>query len=192
MPDEELLRAQTYALLARLLAEPPGGDLLDAVAAVAGDASPLGAAFAGLADAARRATPAAVAGEHMVLFVGVGGSEMTPYGSYYLTGFLNEKPLADLRADMARLGIARADEVKDPEDHIAALCEMMAGLITGTFAAPADLETQRAFYERHIGSWAPRFFVDLEAAPSAAFYRAVGTVGRRFLEVEGQAFAMTA
>ncbi|WP_029007821.1 TorD/DmsD family molecular chaperone [Azospirillum halopraeferens] len=192
LPDEDLLRARTYALLARLLAQPPGHDLLSALAAMDGDGSPLGEAFRGLADAARSASPEAVVEEHMVLFIGVGGSELTPYASYYLTGFLNEKPLADLRGDMARLGIARADDVRDPEDHIAALCEMMSGLIFGAFDAPATLDGQRAFYDRHIAPWASRFFADLETSPSAAFYRAVGTLGRRFLEVEGQAFAMAA
>ena len=192
LPDEEVLRAQTYALLARLLARPADGGMLSALASMEGDQTPLGAAFSALAAAARTAGPQTVADEHMVLFIGVGGSELTPYASYYLTGFLNEKPLAELRDDMARLGIARADDVRDPEDHIAALCEMMAGLITGAFDAPVGLDLQRAFFDRHIAPWAPRFFADLETAPSAAFYRAVGTLGRRFLEVEGQAFAMAA
>lgn len=188
LPAEELLRAHIYALLARLLAQPPGGDLLSAVAVIESDEGAFGLALRNLADAARAADPADVADEHTTLFIGVGGSELTPYASFYLTGFLNEKPLAELRGDMARLGIARADELKEPEDHIAALCEMMAGLITGAFGAPVPLAEQRRFFDRHVRSWAARFFADLETTPSARFYRAVGGVGQRFLEVEAQAF----
>jgi len=192
LPAEELLRAQLYALLARLLARPPGVEFLSAVAQAQGDDSPFGQALDGLAASARAADAGAVEDEFNVLFIGVGGGVLSPYASYYLTGFLHEKPLAELRGDMARLGIARADDVKEPEDHIAALCEMMAGLITGAFGEPADLAEQRRFFDRHVGSWAGRFFTDLETTPSAAFYRAVGTVGLRFLEVEAKAFEMAA
>ncbi len=186
------MRAQVYGLLARLLAGPPGAADLAALADVKGDRSPLGEALDAVAAAARAAEPKALVREYNALFIGVSGGELTPYGSWYLTGFLNEKPLAELRGDMARLAIARADDVREPEDHIASLCEMMAGLITGAFGAPLDLAGQRRFYDRHIGCWAPRFFADLEAAESAVFYRPVGTFGRRFLEVEGQAFDLAA
>ena len=190
LPDEEILRAQAYGLLAGLLSRAPDADALTALAAIDGDDSPLGTAYTDLGTAAREATPRGVADEFAALFIGVGGGELTPFGSYYRTGFLHEKPLAELRGDMARLGIARADDVKESEDHIAALCEMMSGLITGAFDAPASLTEQRAFFDRHIASWAPRFFADLEASPTAVFYRAVGTLGRRFLEIESQAFAL--
>lgn len=194
--EEELLRAQVYGLLARLLARAPDAAFLAALGELAGEGGDFGAALDQLAGAARDSDPAAVEEEFTTLFIGVGGSERTPYGSFYLTGFLNEKPLAELRADMARLGIARADDVSEPEDHIAALCEMMAGLITGAFA-PEDgdtvgLDAQRAFFDRHIGSWAGRFFADLETSPSARFYRAVGAVGRSFLAVEARAFDLAA
>ncbi|HYF87936.1 TorD/DmsD family molecular chaperone [Azospirillum sp.] len=194
--EEELLRAQVYALLARLLSRAPDADFLAALAGVAGEGGEFGAALDQLAEAARGSDPAAVEEEFTTLFIGVGGSERTPYGSYYLTGFLNEKPLAELRVDMARLGIARADGVREPEDHIAALCEMMAGLIGGEFApeegGTVGLEAQRAFFDRHVGSWAGRFFADLETSPSARFYRAVGAVGRSFLAVEARAFDLAA
>ncbi|AWK87974.1 molecular chaperone TorD [Azospirillum thermophilum] len=194
------MRAQVYALLARLLAAAPDGDFLSALGAMRGNDSPFGAAIERLAAAARAADPAAVADEFAVLFVGVAGSERTPYASYYLTGFLNEKPLAELRDDMARFGIARADGVTESEDHIASLFEMMSGLITGAFAeddgdgedGPLDIAGQKAFYDRHIGSWAGRFFADLETSPSAGFYRAVAGVGQCFLAVEAQAFDLAA
>nr|WP_246512817.1 molecular chaperone TorD family protein [Azospirillum picis] len=187
------MRAQIYTLLARLLARAPDAGLLAALGGLAGEGGEFGTALDRLAEAARGSDPAAVEDEFTTLFIGVGGSERTPYGSYYLTGFLNEKPLADLRADMARLGIARADTVTEPEDHIAALCEMMAGLIGGEFGDGAvGLDGQRAFYDRHVGSWAGRFFADLETSPSARFYRAVGAVGRAFLAVEARAFDLAA
>ncbi|HYH17547.1 MAG TPA: molecular chaperone TorD family protein [Azospirillum sp.] len=194
--EEEVLRANAYALLAALLTAPPSADLLQALAVLDGgvdaEEGPMGAAFATLATAARAADPADAADEYGALFIGVGGGELSPYGSYYKTGFLNEKPLAELRADMARLGIARADDVREPEDHIAALCEMMAGLITGAFDAEASLDEQHAFFERHVAGWAERFFTDLEAAQSARFYRAVGALGRTFFAVERQAFDLAA
>jgi TorA maturation chaperone TorD len=105
---------------------------------------------------------------------------------------LNEKPLARLRQEMARLGIERADGVAEPEDHIGSVCEIMAGLIRGDFGSPMPVAEQAAFFERHIGSWAGQFFKDLETAKSATFYRPVGALGRVFLEIETTAFEMAA
>ncbi len=103
-----------------------------------------------------------------------------------------EKPLAKLRGDMARLGIAAAEEFKEPEDHIGIVCEMMHGLITGAFGAPADVATQKEFFDAHIRPWATRFFKDLEASKSTVLYMPVGTVGRVFMAIEAEAFAMGA
>ncbi len=196
LAEEELLRARLYGLLARLLRAPPDADLLAGLSAIRGDGGPFGDALDRLASAARDDDATSVAAEHTILFIGVGGSERLPYASYYLTGFMNEKPLAELRDDMARLGIARADGVSEPEDHLAALFEMMAGLIGGAFGlsdgGPVGLAEQRRFYDRHIGSWAGRFFADLQTSPSARFYRAVGAVGEQFLAVEGRAFDLAA
>lgn len=190
--EEDKLRAQWYALLARLLSAAPDLATLEAVRGLEGDQTEIGRGIAALAAAARGVTPSAVEEEYFNLFIGIGQGELLPYGSYYLTGFLHEKPLARLRIDMDRLGIARADEVKEPEDHIASLCEMMSGLITGEFGAPIDLVEQRRFFDQHIGCWAPRFFEDLEAAKSAAFYMPVGTIGRVFMAIEAQGFEMAA
>ncbi|HYB55956.1 MAG TPA: molecular chaperone TorD family protein [Alphaproteobacteria bacterium] len=192
--EEDALRVQAYGLLARLLAEPPSAEFITRVAALEGDASAFGLALNELAAAARDASAEALAEEYHALFIGLAGGELTPYGSYYLTGFLFEKPLAELRADLARLGIVRQEQrTKDPEDHIAMLCEAMAGLIAGAFGeGPAALAEQRAFFDRHLGSWARQFFADLEAAEAARFYRPVGKIGRHFMEIERQAFAMAA
>jgi TorA maturation chaperone TorD len=190
--EEDRLRASWYSLLARLLAAPADDEVLAVLRGLGDDDTELGAALRALRAAAGATSPGTLDQEFFDLFVGVGQGELVPYGSYYLTGFLHEKPLARLREDMAALGIARSEGVSESEDHIAALCDMMAGLITGAFGAPADLATQRKFFDDHIGCWAPRFFENLEAASSAAFYMPVGTLGRLFMAVESQAFEMAA
>lgn len=187
---DELIRAQIYRLLARFLAAPPDQTLLQATASLVGDGSEFGQAIGLLADAADAASPQPAGEEFHDLFIGVTRGELLPYGSYYLTGFLHEKPLASLRGDLARLGIARADHVKEPEDHIAALCEVMAGLIDGSFGPAMDLAAQRAFFEAHLAPWAAKFFDDLRNARAARLYAALAVVGRKFIDIETAAFAM--
>jgi TorA maturation chaperone TorD len=189
---EDKLRAHHYRLLARFLAAPPDASLLELASGFEGDASDYGQGLAVLAARAREVTPAAAAREYQELFIGIGRGELLPYASYYLTGFLNERPLAKLRGDMGRLGIARADEVKEPEDHIAALCEMMAGLITGAFGAPLALREQHAFFHAHLAPWAGHFFEDLETAEAARLYVPIGTLGRLFVGIETTALEMEA
>ena len=111
-------------------------------------------------------------------------------GSYYLTGFLHERPLARLREDLGRIGIARADGVVEPEDHAGILCEIMSGLVSRRLAAPPD--SDRLIFDKHMAPWIGRFFVDLENAEAADFYRQVGTLGRVFTGIETEAFAMPA
>ena len=191
--EEEALRAHWYALLARLLASEPDEDALAYCRALDGDrTTELGKAVATLASAAKATNTEALREEYFNLFIGVGQGELLPFGSYYISGFLNEKPLARLRADMGALGIARAEDVSEPEDHIAALCEIMLGLIIGAFGAPASLETQKEFFHKHVASWAPRFFEDLQGAPSAMFYMPVGKIGQLFMAIETEAFDMAA
>ena len=187
---EDRLRAEQYQLLAALLVRAPDQATLTALSGLSGDETEFGRALRGLGEAAGLADPAAVDREYHDLFIGLGRGELIPYASYYLTGFLNEKPLAKLRVDMSRLGIARADDVKEPEDHIGALCEMMAGLILGWFRPPLDIIGQKAFFDAHLRAWAPRFFEDLEAARNARLYRPVGTLGRLFIGIEQTAFDM--
>lgn len=181
-------RAQEYMLLAALLTRPPTQALLDHLAALKGDASPLGMAHLALADAAR-ATDATEAGEEFFkLLIGVGRGEVLAYGSFYLTGFLHERPLAKVREDLARLGIERKDGVYEPEDHLGALLEVMAGLITNSFdteAADAD-----RFFTRHIQPWAGRVFCDIAVAPSAKLYKAVALLGQTWIEIEGEAMRL--
>ena len=190
--EEERLRADLYDFLAALLARPPDRALLDRSAALAGDDSELGRAVHALSRIASATTEKAAESEYTALFIGVGRGELLPYASYYLTGFLNEKPLAALRNDMAGLGMQRAFAVYEPEDHIASLMEMMAGMILGRFGEPASLEETRRFFNRHIAPWAGHFFTDLEGARNSVFYAPVGSAGRAFMEIEREAFRMTA
>jgi TorA maturation chaperone TorD len=186
----ELLRGQEYALLAVLLGRAPNADLLSRLTRLRGDATPLGIAHMGLAEAAAAADTDAVAREFFALFIGLGRGELLPYASYYLTGFLHERPLARVREDMGAFGIARSAEIPEPEDHLAILCDSMAGIIGGKFAAPDGAD--RRFFDRHLKPWAARFFADLESAKEAVFYRAVGTLGRVFMDIEDEAFAFDA
>ncbi|MCG6883486.1 MAG: molecular chaperone TorD family protein [Silicimonas sp.] len=190
--EEDLLRAGLYSTLATLLSAPPAEDTLRTVAALSGDASDLGEGISALATVARGTAEAAVKREYDALFIGLGRGELLPYASFYLTGFLNEKPLARLRGHMAELGIERNPDVKEPEDHIATLCDMMAGLIRGTFGTPLSVEDQHAFFNTHVATWAPHFFKDLEAAKGSVFYAPVGKIGRAFMEIEIEAFRMEA
>jgi len=181
-------RAREYALLATLLARVPDAALLARLATLRGDATPLGLAHAALAEAADRMTAQRIEREFFDLFIGIGRGELLPYGSYYLTGFLQERPLARLREDLGRLGIARADGNREPEDHAAILCEIMAGIIGGQFPTPAG--SDRELFDKHLAPWIGRFFADLERAEAADLYRSVGTLGRVFIGIESEAFAL--
>lgn len=179
-------RAQEYALLAALLSSPPSLVLLEQIAQLNGDTTPLGRVHATLAEAASVAVASEIESEYFNLFVGLGRGELLPYASYYLTGFLNERPLSRLRDDLAALGIERVENNVEPEDHAATLCEIMAGLAASRFPVPA--EAQRVFFERHVSCWMGRLFADMEKAENARFYRSVGALGRVFLEIESEAF----
>jgi TorA maturation chaperone TorD len=181
-------RAQEYALLSTLLVRAPDAMLLKRLAGLRGDPTPLGVAHAALAQAASEVTVERAEREFFDLFIGLGRGELLPYGSYYLTGFLHERPLARLRADLAPLGIERAEGNSEPEDHAATLCEIMAGLVSGRLPAPPGADQQ--IFERHLTPWIGRFFADLEQAEAARLYRRVGTLGRTFMEIETEAFAL--
>lgn len=188
--DEDRLRADLYNFIGLILSAPPDDMLLAQTASLSGDDSPLGQAIATLSKMAKLTKPASVESEFNKLFIGLGRGELLPYGSYYLTGFLNEKPLATLRRDMSSRGLARAETVFEPEDNIASLMEMMGALIVGRFGKPASLADQKSFFSAHIAPWAGHFFADLEGAKNSVFYAPVGSVGRAFMEIETEAFRM--
>jgi TorA maturation chaperone TorD len=185
---DEPPRINAWSLLGRLLAGPPREDVLELLSSVdsaeIGGDNLLAAAWEMLAKAASKTSPAELEDEYQDLFIGVGRGELMPYGSWYLTGFLMEQPLARLRGELATLGFARREGVVEPEDHAAALCDVMAMISSGEGAAP--IEVQSGFFARHIAPWMGRFFRDMQQAPSARFYRAVGQLGEQFVALEGQ------
>lgn len=188
--DEQRYRASAFALLAALLREPPDQPLLDHLISLSpsGDSETdaLSMAMAALADAARQSDPAHLEDEYHELFIGLGRGEIVPYGSWYLTGFLMEQPLSDLRDDLARLGFAKNDEISEPEDHAAAIFEVFSVMI----ADAVSLTEQQKFFETHMLPWIGRFFVDLGKAKSAQFYQAVAQFGAAYNELEKQYLSM--
>ena len=186
--EVDAARAQEYALLASLLLRAPDAGLLSRLSELRGEASPLGLAHVALADAADRVRVDSVEREFFALFIGMGRGEVMPYGSYYLTGFLHERPLARLREDLSTIGVARAEDVAEPEDHAGILCEIMAGLCSGALPAPEG--SDRVIFEKHMAPWIGRFFADIERAEAADFYRSVGLLGRTLIALETEAFAL--
>ena len=187
--DDDAVRANTYSLLGALLAAPARREHFDLLANIdilstdGPSVDDLGAAWSDLGRAAEHADVDAVDDEYHALFIGVGRGELIPYCSWYLTGFVMDKPLAVLRADLAALGFERRDDVKEPEDHAAALLETMALLAA---SAEHGVDVQRWFFDRHVATWMGTFFADLQSAESARFYRAVGRFGDRFMKFEMQ------
>lgn len=181
--SEQAHRAGLYNLLGALLRDYPSPATLDYTAALGAKNAvgpELEIAISMLGLAARHSSVDAVRDEYHALFIGLGRGELVPYGSWYQTGFLMEKPLSILRADLARLGIERDPQVREPEDHIAALCEVMAILITD--GRPTLV--QREFFETHLGNWGGAFFGDLAIADQACFYKSVARLGRAFIDLE--------
>lgn len=183
LEQEQQYRASAYGMLAALLRAVPDAALLDQVAKFTdieegGDEMTLSMSLLGLA--AEKCPAESVNDEYHALFIGIGRGELVPYGSFYLTGFLMEKPLGDLRDDLDRLGFERDAEVHEPEDHIAALCEVMAMLIQ----EGSSTDTQRSFFDQHIDTWFERFFADMSAANNAVFFKAVARFGAAFIEIE--------
>jgi TorA maturation chaperone TorD len=139
---------------------------------------------------ARSLPDGAIAQEFDALFGGIGKPEVYLYGSHFLSGFLNEKPLARLRTDLAALGLARDDAMSETEDHVACLCEVMRYLIAGDDVAVANLTRQRAFFSQHLQPWVARMCGDIEQHPRARFYSALAGLTRAFMDVEAQGFDM--
>jgi len=192
-PDqgEETARADLYGLLATLYSAPPSQDLIDTIASARSEGDGvLQQAWAELVGVCRIAQAEAVRDEYESLFIGVGKPEVMLYGSYYLSGFLMEKPLAALRTDLANLGLERDESVPETEDHIAMLCEVMRYLIASNDIAQASLASQQAFFAAHMQPWLIRLCDAIDTHPSSRYYRAVTGLARAFFDVEMQAFDM--
>ncbi len=193
LAEEEVLRANIYALLSALLIAPPDEHILSVVKNLEGDDSAFGTALTDLATQARSTDQGDIIDEFTRLFYGHGaGGELHPYASFYRTGFVYDKPLADLRQDLGELGRARTDCTAEPEDHVAVLMNAVHDLITGTQGDKLGLDGQKDFFDKHIEPWAGRFFGDMEKAENAEFYRPVGTIGRLLMEIEDRAFTIAA
>lgn len=187
--EEQHYRSSMYKTLAGLLRSAPGNDVLQQItvfSAVEQDVDDMSLAMSTLGLSAQANDAASVDDEFHALFVGLGRGELMPYASWYLTGFLMEKPLSSLRDDLAVLGFERSDEVHEPEDHIAALCEVMAMMIDENFS----IHQQAEFFMRHLSNWQEHFFSDLSQADAAVFYRSVGRLGQAFSAFEKQYLAM--
>ncbi|MFL2802700.1 MAG: molecular chaperone [Paracoccaceae bacterium] len=185
---EDQHRSSLYVLLSSLLSGPPSADLLSKVNTLSGGDNKIGEAVKTLNILSKKLGIKTIEREYNNLFIGVGRGELLPYASFYMTGFLNEKPLANLRDDMNRIGITRSPSSSDPEDHIASLCEMMSGIITNQFYTTLSLRQQSDFFATHLGPWAKHFFDDLIAAEYSVFYAPVGALGKAFIGIETEAF----
>jgi TorA maturation chaperone TorD len=190
--DEEVARAELYGVLSRLWYAAPDADWL-AQLQVAVTEAPVPGGFLQeswqqLVGVARTLSAGQVADEFDALFGGVGKPEVAPYASHYVAGFLNEKPLAALRTDLSRLGLARDEQMPETEDHVAYLFEVMRYLIAGDDVSVANLTEQQRFFSAHVQNWVPALCQTLEAHPKARFYAALATLTQAFVSVEAQGF----
>ncbi|CAM3708240.1 molecular chaperone [Polaromonas hydrogenivorans] len=192
--DEETARAEVYGLLAALFYAAPSADLYDRLRVAITQAPAAGALLESpwgeLVASAREHSLADATREYDALFGGVGKPEVYLFGSHYLSGFLNEKPLAALRADLAALGLARDEAMLDTEDHAAYICEVMRYLIAGDDVEVANLTRQREFFTRHVQPWFPMMCEAVMQHPKARFYRTVAVFTQSFTGVESQGFDM--
>ncbi|MDW5442321.1 molecular chaperone [Polaromonas sp. SM01] len=192
--DEETARAEVYGLLAALYYAPPTTALMANLRVAVTEAPAAGAvlevSWRELVGVARQLSDEAIVREYDALFGGVGKPEVYLFGSHYLSGFLNEKPLAALRTDLAALGLARDEAMPETEDHVAYLCEVMRYLIAGDDVEVANLTRQRAFFARHLQPWATALCEAVSRHPKADFYRGLAGFTQAFISVEAQGFDM--
>ena len=194
--DEETARSELYGLLALLYYALPAPELIAQLRAAATEAPAAGAfleePWRALVGVAREMTDQAIQSEYNALFGGMGKPEVYLYGSHFLSGFLNEKPLARLRTELGQLGLARDESMSETEDHFAYLCEVMRYLIAGDDVAVANLTRQREFFANHMQPWVMMMCDDLQRHPKAHFYAALAELTRAFMSVEAQGFDMLA
>ncbi|MDB2583071.1 molecular chaperone TorD family protein [Alphaproteobacteria bacterium] len=188
--NEDQLRADMYSFLANLLRAEPSAELVNQLTKLESDESPIGKSIKTLSKLASSLDLPTIRDEYVRIFIGVGRGEILPFASYYLTGFLKDKPLAKLRSDMKEIGIQLAENVKEPEDHIASLFDMMSGLILGKFSKKFSIGEQKDFFNKHLAPWVDLLMRDIESSRIAVFYSPIGTIGREFMEIERSSFSM--
>ena len=188
--NEDQLRADMYSFLANLLRSEPSAELVNQLTKLESDESPIGKSIKTLSKLASSLDLPTIRDEYVRIFIGVGRGEILPFASYYLTGFLKDKPLAKLRNDMKEIGIQLTENVKEPEDHIASLFDMMSGLILGKFSKKFSIGEQKDFFNKHLAPWVDLLMRDIESSRIAVFYSPIGTIGREFMEIERSSFSM--
>ena len=188
--EEDQLRADMYSFLANLLRAEPDEKLVKQLTLLKSDDSPIGKSIKTLSKLATSLDLPTIRDEYVKIFLGVGRGEILPFASYYLTGFLKDKPLAKLRQDMQDIGIKLEDEVKEPEDHIASIFDMMSGLILGKFEKKYSITDQKDFFNKHLAPWVDLLMRDIESSKIAVFYSPIGTIGKEFMEIERASFSM--
>ena len=188
--NEDQLRADMYSFLANLFRAEPSAELVNQLTKLESDESPIGKSIKTLSKLASSLDLPTIRDEYVRIFIGVGRGEILPFASYYLTGFLKDKPLAKLRNDMKEIGIQLAENVKEPEDHIASLFDMMSGLILGKFSKKFSIGEQKDFFNKHLAPWVDLLMRDIESSRIAVFYSPIGTIGREFMEIERSSFSM--
>jgi TorA maturation chaperone TorD len=191
--DEETARAELYGLIAELFYAPPTPALLAQLRVAATEAPASGGfleePWRALVGTARDMDDASIQREHEALFGGVGKPEVYVYASHYLSGFLNEKPLAQLRSDLTALGLTRdTATMSETEDHVSYLLEVMRFLVAGDDAAVSNLTQQAKFFATHVQTWVLDLCDALQANPRARFYAVLGQLMRAFISVETQGF----
>jgi TorA maturation chaperone TorD len=198
LSPEDLARADLYGLLALLFYEAPSTELLEKIAQFGeevevgqqDESSLLHGPWQALVEMAKDSRAQDWEEEYENAFIGVGKQEIFLYGSYYLTGFLNEKPLAALRGDLQKLGLQASSEITETEDHIACLCEVMRYLIAGEDLGICNLTQQKIFFNQHIRTWSSELFETLQNHPNLKYYGVVGALASIFFDIEGQSFDM--
>lgn len=192
--DEETARSELYGLLAQVYYASPAPEFIAKLRLAATQAPAAGGLleepWRALVGVTRELSDASIAAEFETLFGGVGKPEVYLYGSHYLSGFLNEKPLARLRTELASLGLERMASMSDTEDHIAYLFEVMRYLIAGDDVTVANLTRQHSFFAEHIQPWVLQLCDALQKHPKVRFYAAVAELTRTFMSVEAQGFDM--
>jgi len=181
--DNKVWRAQTYALLANLFSQAPDQTIIDHIAAIeiTEPDSPMGKQWSNLVAEAKKASVTELADEYQTLFIGVTHGELIPYGSYYQTGFLMEEPLAELRADLAKLGLVKHEDAAEPEDHVSAQCDVMRLLL---MAEGTPVVTDKEFFLHHLKPWIENFFTDLAESQTSPFYQVLGQFSKAFINME--------
>ena len=192
--DEETARSELYGILAGVLYAFPAIELIAQIRVAATDTPAAGAfleePWRNFVGVTRSMSDQAIKDEYDALFGGVGKPEVYLYGSHYLSGFLNEKPLARLRTELQSLGLERSEAMSDTEDHFAYLCEVMRYLIAGDDVAVANLTRQREFFSTHIQPWALLMCDDIQSNTKANFYASLAELIRAFMGIESQGFDM--